>query len=284
MDQPPRKPHRPLARKPRTSAAPAAPIAKKRGSGKSAAKNAKIRREKALATTAPAALESEAAPKLRASRHVPAKKTQTTEQEFVALLRRYCIRAATIGALTAAAEAVPGLGRLVRLVSGELIDAALLSSVQRELIEKTFELYEVRLPDVIRKPLIERVQVLGSGAALSGDAFLRRMLKSGLGKVGGLLVSRAAPVLPIVTSASTNAAVTYAIGKRAQAVAKLKDASLADVGDVVRAFTGVDERRIYAWTGAAVKDALGATGKLFGRIAALPSRVVARARGKKSED
>ena len=214
-------------------------------------------------------------------KHVPARRHSTRDAEFVALLRRKCVRAASIGALTAAAESVPGLGGLMRLVFGELLDAKFLSQVQRELVEETFALYEVSVPDIVRSTLVDKVQMLGTGAAIGGDAFLRAMLKRVLGRVGGLLVSRALPVLPIITSASTNAAVTYAIGKRAQAVAKLRDAPLRGMPDAVRAFTGLDERRIYAWSVAAVKDTLGATGRLFGRIATLGAAKTGKRRARK---
>jgi len=208
------------------------------------------------------------APKQITPKQIPARKTQTRDEQFLALLRRKCMHAASIGALTAAAESVPGLGRVMRLVFGELLDATFLARVQRELIEETLALYEVHLPDVIKNPLVEKVQLLGTGASVGGDAFLRGMLKRGLGRVGNVLASRALPLLPIVTSASTNAAVTYAIGKRAQAVAKWRDAPLKSMPDMMRAFTGVDERRIYEWSLAAVKDAVGASGKFVGRIAA----------------
>ena len=201
-------------------------------------------------------------------KHVPARRQSTRDAEFVALLRRKCVRAASIGALTAAAESVPGLGRLMRLVFGELLDAKFLARVQRELVEETFALYEVTVPDLVRGTLVDKVQLLGTGAAIGGDAFLRSMLKRVLGRVGGLLVSRALPVLPIITSASTNAAVTYAIGKRAQAVAKLKHAPISAMPEALRAFTGVDERRIYAWSVTAVKETLGVTGRFLGRIIA----------------
>jgi hypothetical protein len=214
------------------------------------------------------------------SKQIHARKHKSREAQFVELLRRKCMRAAGIGALTAAVEAVPGLGRLARLVFGEVLDAKLLSQVQRELIEETFALYEVRLPTVVQSTLVEKVQLLGTGASIGGDAFLRAMLKRVLGRVGGLLIARALPVVPIITSASTNAAVTYAIGKRAQAVARLRDMPVAAMPDALRAFTGIDERRIYAWSVAAVKDALGATGRLFGRIAKLPAKLPSRKRTK----
>src|ERR1700733_5354557 len=85
------------------------------------------------------------------SRQILARKAQPTkEAQFVALLRRKCIRAASVGAFTAACESVPGLGRVLGLVFGELLDAQLLSRIQRELIEETFALYKLELPDPVR--------------------------------------------------------------------------------------------------------------------------------------
>jgi len=204
------------------------------------------------------------APKKRATagapaKNVPAKRSRqilarkaspTKEAQFVALLRRKCIHAASIGAFTAACESVPGLGRVLGLVFGELLDAQFLAKIQRELIEETFELYELELPAAIRGTLIHKVQ------------FTRA-----LGGIGGAIAARVLPLTAIVTSALSNATVTYAIGKRAQAVARLRDAPIRGMPDVVRAFTGVDERRVYAWSITAVKDAVGFIGKSFGRIA-----------------
>jgi hypothetical protein len=82
-----------------------------------------------------------------------------------------------------------------------------------------------------------------------------------------MVASRVIPLTAIATSALSNAVITYTIGKRAQAVARLRDAPLRGVPDVVRAFTGVDERRVYAWTVAALKNALRLTGRSLGRLA-----------------
>jgi len=71
---------------------------------------------------------------------------KTRDDEFVALLRRKCLRAATVGAFTAAGEAIPGLSRVLGFVFGELLDARFLAQIQRELIEETFTLYELELP------------------------------------------------------------------------------------------------------------------------------------------
>jgi uncharacterized protein (DUF697 family) len=202
------------------------------------------------------------------SRRIHARKVkQTPDAQFVALLQRKCMRAASVGALTAAGESVPGLGRVLGLVFGELLDVKFLAKIQRELIEETFALYKVELPDAVQSVLVNKVQLLGTGASVASDALMRATLKRILGRIGGAVAARVLPLTAIVTSALSNAAVTYAIGKRAQAVARLRDAPIRGMPDAVRAFTGVDERRIYAWSVAAVKDSLGLIGKSFGRLA-----------------
>lgn len=202
------------------------------------------------------------------SRRIPAKKMQPTpDARFVALLRNKCMRAATVGALTAAGESVPGLGRVLGLVFGELLDAKFLTTIQRELIEETFALYDVELPASVKNVLVNNVQWLGASASVAGDALMRATLKRALGRIGGAIAARVLPLTAIVTSAFSNAAVTYAIGKRAQALARLRHAPIRGMPDAVRAFTGLDERRVYAWSIAAVKDTLGLIGNSFGRLA-----------------
>src|ERR1700710_1119035 len=74
------------------------------------------------------------------SRQIHARKSR--DAQFVELLRRKCVRAASIGALTAGAEAIPGLGRALGFVFGELVDATMLSNVQRDLVMDTFAIYD----------------------------------------------------------------------------------------------------------------------------------------------
>ena len=178
------------------------------------------------------------------------------DSRFTALLRRKCMHAATIGACTAAAESLPGFGKALGLVFGELLDVEMLSGVQRELIEETFELYELNLPATVHNALMRKVQLAGSAASVAGDALTRGLLHRVLRRVGSLVAARAVPVAAVVSSAFANATVTYAIGKRAQAVARLRGSPIAGIPDAVRAFTGLDERRLLTWSVAAAKDAL----------------------------
>lgn len=227
---------------------------------------------KPLSTTKPTATRT---------RRIHARKVQqTADAQFVALLRRKCMRAASVGALTAAGESVPGLGRVLGLVFGELLDAKFLAKIQRELTEETLALYDVELPDAVKSVLVNKVQLVGPGASVAGDALMRATLKHALGRIGGAVAARVLPLTAIVTSALSNAAVTYTIGKRAHALVRLRNAPIRSMPDVMRALTGVDERRIYAWSVAAVRDVFGLIGSSFGRFAKASLRGTKRSRAK----
>jgi hypothetical protein len=185
---------------------------------------------------------------------------ESPDRQFEALLRRKCTRAALTGALTAAIETIPGLGRVLRMVFGEVLDVRFLSRIQRELIEDTFALYSLKLPAPLHDELIQRVQTMGAGASIAGDALLRGVLHRLVGRAGDVVMRGMVPLVGIVSSAVSNTSVTYAIGKRAQAVAKWKDSPITGMPDVVRAFSGIDERRVLDWSVDAVKSSLGLIG------------------------
>jgi hypothetical protein len=197
-----------------------------------------------------------AVPAKKRSKNIPA--TKSREARFNAMLQRKCLRAASIGAFTALAESVPGLGRLFGFVFSELLDFKLLSTLQRELVEETLSLYEVSLPEPLHSALVRQIQTIGIGASAAGDLLGRRLLTRLAGGLGGAIARRVAPVAAIVSSAASNAAVTYAIGKRAQAAGLMRDAPLSNLPDALRTFSGIDERRIFSWTTTAVKRSLSA--------------------------
>ena len=214
----------------------------------------------------------------KASTEIAVTRNEDPDTQFVALLRRKCTRAALTGALTAAIEAIPGLGRVLGFVFGEVLDAQFLTRVQRELVEDTFALYSLKLPTPLHNELIERVQTVGASASIAGDMLVRGVLRRLAGRVGGVVTRRFVPLVGIVSSAVSNASVTYAIGKRAQAVAKWKDSPITGMPDVVRAFSGVDERRVLDWSVDAVKTSLSMIGD------ALRKMVRVGKRGSKKKD
>jgi hypothetical protein len=207
---------------------------------------------------------------------VVAVRSASPDSQFEALLRWKCTRAALTGALTAAIEVIPGLGRALSLIFGEILDARFLARLQRELVEDTFALYSLKLPSPLHEELIHRVQTMGPGASIAGDMLLRGVLHRLSGRIGGLVTRRLTPVVGIVSSAVSNASVTYAIGKRAQAVAKWKDSPITGMPDVARAFTGIDERRVLDWSVDAVKSSFDLIGTALRGMTRLVNRKSAK--------
>ena len=210
------------------------------------------------------------------SRRIAAK--PTPDAEFLALLRKQCLSAASVGALTAAGELIPGFSRVLGLVFGELLDAKFLADIQRQLIEKTFAIYGLELPKPVHDVLVGRVQMIGTSASVASDAIMRALLRRTVGQFGTYVAVRVVPLTSIASSAFANAMVTYAVGKRAQAVAKLRDAPITGMPDALRAFSGVDERRVLGWTIEATKSSLGSIGGALKRMA-FGERKTARKRG-----
>jgi len=196
----------------------------------------------------------------------------TPDAEFLALLRKQCLSAASVGALTAAGELIPGLSRVLGLVFGELLDAKVLANIQRHLIEKTFAIYGLELPKPVHEVLVGRVQMIGTSASVASDAIMRALLRRTVGQFGTYVAVRVVPLTSIASSAFANAMVTYAVGKRAQAVAKLRDAPITGMPDALRAFSGVDERRVLDWTVEAMKSSFAlVSGTLRGLVTSKPA-------------
>lgn len=200
------------------------------------------------------------------AKRAPARLENDRDQRFQALLRTACVKAAGVGALSALVGAIPGAGVLLRFTLGELADAAAVGAIQEKLIEDTLTLYELPLPDALRKPLIAQISALGAGASLGVDAIGRRILGRFGSKLGGTVFGRVAPVIGVLTSALGNAATTYAIGRRAEAFAKMGAAPADSLVDAFRAFTGVDERRVWEWSVTATKEALGTIARVTKKV------------------
>ncbi|UXI69751.1 hypothetical protein [Tahibacter amnicola] len=209
------------------------------------------------------------------STEIPAKRAPTSaakrdkEAEFQSLLRTACLKAAGVGAVSALAGAIPGAGTLLRFTLGEIADIAAITAIQEKLIEDTLTLYDLPMPEALRKPLIAQISALGAGASIGVDALGRKLFNIYGKKLGATVLGRVAPIASVLTSALGNASTTYAIGRRAQAFAKVGSAPVDSVADALRAFTGVDERKVWEWSVAATKETLGTLGGVLSRVAAL---------------
>ncbi len=160
------------------------------------------------------------------------------------LVQSKCLQAGAFGALSAVVELVPGAGRVAGVFLGSVIDIGTVTALQSELVLETFALYDVELGDAGERFAILAIAATNVGAT-HASSIVAKLLKRYAGAlIGGFVLKRALPVTKIATVATKNIALTYAIGMRAQAVAKFRD---ADLGGMAKADApGHQYRRIDA--------------------------------------
>lgn len=172
------------------------------------------------------------------------------------LVQSKCLQAGAIGALTTMVDLVPGGGKVAGVVLGPLVDVATVTSLQAELVIETFVLYEVELGEAGERFAILAIAATNVGAT-HASSIVARLLKRYAGAlIGGFVLKRALPVTNIATVATKNIALTYAIGMRAQAVARFRDADLDDWPKLMRQVTHIDESTLVEWATSAARTAI----------------------------
>jgi len=178
------------------------------------------------------------------------------EQLQQILVRSKCLQAGAIGALTALSSAIPGLSRVTSFAFGPLLDSALVSSLQAELVIETLALYEVKIPQHG-----EKVAVLAIAATNLGADELARQASQWLTDkaarwVGGRWLRRAWPIANIGTAAASHIILTYSIGKRTQTLCQLRDARVSDWPSLFKRVVSIDPMQLTDWASQAARLAL----------------------------
>ncbi len=172
------------------------------------------------------------------------------------LIRNKCMQSGAVGALAALGRAVPGLATVQRVTFGTAMDATLTAKLQAELVHEIFALYRLRLSADEERALLLLVAGLSAGtvkaAEKAANAFAIKLAK----QYGGRLLARFLPVVSILSHSAANVLATYAVAKRAQTIARLRDPQSADVSDLLRGITGIDESKLLDWTRQGVDLAL----------------------------
>ena len=177
------------------------------------------------------------------------------------LVHAKCLQAGMIGAVSGMAGLVPVLGRVAQNVLGPIADAALVTTLQAELVAETLALYDVDLPDHVERMALMTVAATNMGAAAVSKEAAKAVARQAARIVGGSIARRAMPIAGIATTAAANIGITYLIGVRAQALAKMKDAPIEDWPDLIRNVTALDERKLASWAADAAKDAIDDVGR-----------------------
>lgn len=195
------------------------------------------------------------------------------------LVQSKCLQAGAIGALSAVVELVPGAGRVAGVFLGAALDIGTVTLLQSELVLETFALYDVELGDAGERFAILAIAATNVGAT-HASSIVAKLLKRYAGAlIGGFVLKRALPVTKIATVATRNIALTYAIGMRAQAVAKFRDADLEEWPKLMRQVTNIDESTLVEWATSAARTAIDQVqesakswvGRVTGLLPSLPS-------------
>lgn len=172
------------------------------------------------------------------------------------LVQSKCLQAGAIGALSAVVELVPGAGKLAGVFLGPVIDVATVTALQSELVLETFMLYDVDLGEAGERFAILAIAATNVGAT-HASSIVAKLLKRYAGAlIGGFVLKRALPVAKIATVATKNIALTYAIGMRAQAVARFRNADLDEWPQLMRQVTNIDESTLVEWATSAARTAI----------------------------
>lgn len=166
-------------------------------------------------------------------------------QELVNLLiKRKSKQAGAVGAATAGAALIPGVGTLFVLAAGTVADIAVVLRMQAELVLEIAAAHQRLLTEDERQRAILLVTGLSAGTNQLAVSTGRKV-SLGLGeRFAEKWVVKVLPVVGIAVSAGVNALSTYIVGTRAHAYFSLGPDQMKDWRESLRTITGVDERKV----------------------------------------
>jgi uncharacterized protein (DUF697 family) len=178
------------------------------------------------------------------------------ERRFNTVLQTACLKAGTAAAISTISSKVPFLGRLAPVVLGSVGEALVLAKVQQQLVREIVELYEVELSDAEERGVVLLATAVNIGAQQISKATVEELIEQLSGRLYRPVISRVLPLASVATEVAAAVAGTYAVGKRAQALCRLPGTGAKDLSDLLRSLSGIDQARLYKWTGDAVSLAL----------------------------
>ena len=163
------------------------------------------------------------------------------------LIKAKCQQTALVGGASAAPAVIPGIGTLISLTVGTMVDIGSTIRAQAELVLEIAEVYRYPMDEASRREIVLLVTGLGAGAQQLAGKAGQRVGQRVAERYAQQGIARALPVIGITAAAGTNALATYIIGRRAQAYFSRGPESIGNWKDSLRAVSGVDERKIAGW-------------------------------------
>lgn len=230
-----------------------ATVARKPAPRKSAAKKAAIKTPAKARATARRDTPSKPKP---ATPPVAPLTTTERDRRFNLLLQTACLKAGSAAAVTAITSKVPLLGKIAPMLIGRVGEAMALGRIHQQLVRDVLDLYDLDLTELEERGVILLATAASLGAKQLSNAMVEQIVKQLGGRYLRPIAARALPLASLVTEIAASIASTYAVGKRAQILCNLPGTGARNLGDLLRGLTGIDQRRLFSWSGEALKLAL----------------------------
>ncbi|MBX3056694.1 MAG: DUF697 domain-containing protein [Anaerolineae bacterium] len=176
------------------------------------------------------------------------------------LIHQKCRNTAVVGATTSGLAVIPGLGTIASLTLGIATDFGITFKMQAELVLEIAAVYGHQMTPHEKRRVVMMVTGLSAGTTAVAHRMGNNISKRVTARVGSKYVAGSLPVVGMAASASTNAVMTYYIGKRAQAYFSLGPEQMQDWHAVLPALTGVDREKLVEGAKAGGQVALKAGG------------------------
>jgi hypothetical protein len=178
------------------------------------------------------------------------------DRRFNLMLQTACLKAGSAAAITAITAKVPLLGRLAPVLIGTVTESLALGRIHQQLVRDTLDLYDLELSELEERGVILLATAGNLGAQQLSKAMTEQIVKQLGGRYLSLLATRALPIASLMSEVAAAIASTYAVGKRAQALCNLPGTGARNLSELLRGLSGIDQRRLFAWSGEALKLAL----------------------------
>lgn len=168
---------------------------------------------------------------------------ETVEQIIERLIRDTCLQTAGIGAASAAAAILPGLGTAASLTVGVAADIGATFKLQAELVLEIAAARNYTLSETEKRTAVMAITGVSSGA----NQALKAASTKALTRYAEKWVAHALPVVGVGASAGLNALTTYVVGQRANAYFALGPEAMVDYWKTLAALSGIDVNAVGAW-------------------------------------
>ncbi|NJN54127.1 MAG: DUF697 domain-containing protein [Anaerolineae bacterium] len=202
----------------------------------------------------------------------------TPEELTERLIYHKCRDTAVVGASTSGVALIPGLGTIASLTLGIAADFGITFKMQAELVLEIATVYSYEMTPEEKRRVVLMVTGLSAGTTAVAHRAGNNISKRVTTRVASKYVTKAVPFVGMAASASTNALMTYFIGKRAQAYFSLGPEAMQDWSAILPAVTGLNRENLAAGAKAGGQAMVKVGGVVANGARSGTSRVAGKAR------